>query len=307
MRLDFNVLWIDDQPDLVAPQITAIAAHMREEGFEFKPIQQLSLEATEQYLAGNVFTDEIDLVLVDWQLGGGHEGQEAITAVREKIQYKDVVFYSGNNDTDELRRLAFEAGLEGVYCASRPVLVDEVKGVFDSLVKKVLDLDHTRGIVMGATSDIDQMVLESIQAAHDMLGAPEQQQLIADALAVIQQRLQDHSAALAELQGNPSMAALAEAHMLFTANDRLRMLSRALQLEQFAAHHGSRPSVTQYIGEVVPLRNRLGHRVLTPEGKATAIAIGAGEQMNIDQMRDLRRLILNLRDVFRSLRDALAA
>jgi hypothetical protein len=307
MRLDFNVLWIDDQPGLVAPQITAIAAHMREEGFDFKPIQQLSLEATEQYLAGNVFTDEIDLVLVDWQLGGGHEGQEAITAVREKIQYKDVVFYSGNNDTDELRRLAFEAGLEGVYCATRPVLVDEVKGVFDSLVKKVLDLDHTRGIVMGATSDIDQMVLESIQAAHGKLGAPEQQRLIADALAIIQQRLQELSAALAELQGNPSMAALAQAHMLFTANDRLRMLSGALQLEQFAAHHGSRASVTQYIGEVVPLRNRLGHRVLTPEGKATAIAIGAGEQMNIDQMRDLRRLILNLRDVFRSLRDALAA
>src|SRR5260221_13934966 len=111
MRLDFNVLWVDDQPDLVAPQITTIRAGMREEGFDFKPIQLLSLDATEQFLAGDVFTDEIDLVLVDWQLGGGHEGQEAIAAIREKIQYKDVVFYSGNNDTDELKRLAFEAGV----------------------------------------------------------------------------------------------------------------------------------------------------------------------------------------------------
>ena len=305
MRLDFNVLWVDDQPDLVAPQITAIAAGMREEGFEFKPIQQRSLDATQEFLAGNVFTDEIDLVLVDWQLGGGHEGQEAIVAIREQLQYKDVVFYSGNNDTDELRRLAFEAGLEGVYCASRPVLVDEVLGVFDSLVKKVLDLDHTRGIVMGATSDIDQMVLESIEAAHGKLAAAEQQRMVAEALAIIEERLQEHSAALLTLQGEPSFAALAEAHMLFTANDRLRMLSRALQLEQLASHRGARPSVTQYISEVVPKRNRLGHRVLSPEGKPTAIAIGGGEQMNIDEMRDLRRLILNLRDTFRSLRDAL--
>ena len=60
--------------------------------------------------------------------------------------------YSANNDAKELRKLAFEANLEGVYCASRVELVDEVLGVFDSLVKKVLDLDHTRGIVMGATS-----------------------------------------------------------------------------------------------------------------------------------------------------------
>jgi hypothetical protein len=307
MRLDFNVLWVDDQPNLVAPQITAITAGMREEGFDFKPIQLLSLGATEQFLAGNVFTDEIDLVLVDWQLGGGHEGQEAIAAIREKIQYKDVVFYSGNNDTDELKRLAFEAGLEGVYCATRPVLVDEVLGVFESLVKKVLDLDHTRGIVMGATSDIDQMVVESIAAARAKLGAAQQNQLVADALGIIHERLKQHSELLTKLQGDPSMAALAEAHVVFTANDRLRMLSRALQLEQLAAHKGSRASVTQYIGEVVPLRNRLGHRVLSPEGRATAIAIGAGEQMNIDQMRDLRRLILDSRDVFRSLRDALTA
>jgi hypothetical protein len=307
MRLDFNVLWVDDQPDLVAPQITAIKAGMRNEGFEFKPIQQLSLDATEQFLAGDVFTDEIDLVLVDWQLGGGREGQDAIAAIREKMQYKDVVFYSGNNDTDELRRLAFEAGLEGVYCATRPVLVEEVLGVFDSLVKKALDLDHTRGIVMGATSDIDHMVLEIVGAAHAKLGAADQRRMVLEALETIEERLKEHSSALSKLQGNPSMAALFEAHMIFTANDRLRMLSRALELQQFAAHRRSRVSVTQYIGKVVPLRNRLGHRVLTPEGKPTAISIGGGEQMNIDQMKELRKLILDLRDVFRSLRDALTA
>jgi hypothetical protein len=305
MRLDFNVLWIDDQPEQVVSQIRAIAAGMREEGFEFKPIQLLSLDATKQYLTGDVFTDEIDLVLVDWQLGGGQEGQEAIAAIRETIQYKDVVFYSGNNDTEALRKLAFDAGLEGIYCATRPILTDEVLGVFDSLVKKVLDLDHTRGIVMGATSDIDQMVIESVEVVHEKLGAPEQQAMVKEALGIIEERMKEHSKALAKLQGNPSMASLFEAHMLFTANDRLRMLSRALELEQFKAHHGARASVVQYIGDVVPTRNRLAHKILTPEGKATGIAIGAGESMNIDQMREFRKLTLNLRGEFRTLRDGL--
>ena len=78
---------------------------MRDEGFEFRPIQRQTLDETREFLAGNVFIDEIDLVLVDWQLGGGVEGQQAIAAIRETIQYKDVVFYSGSNDANELRNL----------------------------------------------------------------------------------------------------------------------------------------------------------------------------------------------------------
>lgn len=305
MRLDFNVLWVDDQPGGVADQITAIAAGMRDEGFEFCPIQCKSLDDTTQFLEREVFNDEIDLVLVDWNLGSGVEGQEAIVAIREKLQYKDVVFYSGNNDIDELRRLAFDAGLEGVYCATRPVLVDEVLGVFDSLVKKVLDLDHTRGIVMGATSDIDQLVIESVDAVHKKLVGPEQAKMVEETLKIIEARLTEQIDAFATLRSKSSMASLIEAHMLFTANDRLRMLSRALELEEFKAHRRARPSVVKYIGEVVPKRNKLGHKVLTPEGKATGIAIGLGEVMNIEEMRALRKLILDLRGEFRSLRDAL--
>lgn len=306
MRLDFNVLWVDDQPDLVAPQITAIAAGMHEEGFEFRPIQCQSLDETKEFLSGDVFTDEIDLVLVDWNLGDGVEGQQAIAAIREDIQYKDVVFYSGNNDTDELHRLAFDAGLEGVYYATRPVLVEEVLGVFDSLVKKVLDLDHTRGIVMGATSDIDQMVIEAVDAVHGKLDATEQATMVKEALDIIEKRTKEHTDALTKLKGEANMAALVKAHMLFTANDRLRVLSRALELKQFKAHQSKRASVVTYINDVVPKRNRLGHKVLTPEGKATGIAIGLGEVMSIDEMRELRKLILNLRGEFRGLRDGLS-
>jgi hypothetical protein len=307
MRLDFNVLWVDDQPGLVADQITAIRLGMQEEGFEFRPVQCQSLGETRRFLADNVFNDEIDLVLVDWTLGEGVQGQDAIAAIRESIRYKDVVFYSGNNDVDELRRLAFDAGLEGVYCATRPVLVDEVLGVFESLVKKVLDLDHTRGIVMGATSDIDQLVLESISALHAKLGQPAQVSMVAGALEIIEKRMNEHAAALVKLKGDSNLATLVEAHMLFTANDRLRMLSRALQLESLKPHAGLRVHVAKYMDEVVPKRNRLGHRILSPEGRPTGIALGAGEVITAEEMRELRKLILSLRGEFRGLRDALSS
>ena len=179
--------------------------------------------------------------------------------------------------------------------------------MFNSLVKKVLDLDHTRGIVMGATSDIDQMVIEVVDAVHGKLDAAEQAAMVKDALGIIEKRTKEHADALARLKGDANMAALVKAHMLFTANDRLRVLSRVLELKQFEAHHDRRASVVTYINDVVPKRNRLGHKVLTPEGKATGIAIGLGEVMSIDEMRDLRKLILNLRGEFRGLRDGLSS
>src|SRR5262249_33615319 len=145
MRLDFNVLWVDDQPARVISQITAIKKGMEDEGFEFKPIQCKTMDQVRERVSDNLFTDEIDLVLVDWDLGEEIKAQEAIVQIRKRLQYKDVVFYSANTVPRELRQLAFEAGLEGVYCSDRDGLIMEVIGVFESLVKKVLDIDHTRG------------------------------------------------------------------------------------------------------------------------------------------------------------------
>ena len=62
-------------------------------------------------------------MLVDWNLGGGVQGQQAIETIRDEgILYKDVVFYSAANNVLELRKLAFEAGVEGVYGSVQPAL-----------------------------------------------------------------------------------------------------------------------------------------------------------------------------------------
>ena len=191
MRLDFNVLWVDDQPNAIGAQIARIGSQMEHEGFKFNPTHCSSLAEVNELIAEDVFQDEVDLILVDWDLGGGVHGQDVIERVREVAQYKDVVFYSAQTPAAELRRLAFDKGLEGVYCARREELVDEVLGVFESLVKKVLDLDHTRGIVMGATSDIDHMVHSSLIHMESRLDHEGKKALVAEAVKRVQARVKD--------------------------------------------------------------------------------------------------------------------
>lgn len=307
MRLDFNVLWVDDQPGSVANQIKSIASQMAAEGFEFKPRQCTTLEQVEAAISEDVFTDEVDLILVDWDLGNGAHGEDAIERIRETVQYKDVVFYSGQSSVVELRQKAFDKQLEGVYCASREGLVDEVVGVFDSLIKKVLDLDHTRGIVMGATSDIDHMVNTCLTLAHDKLDDAGKAEFIEEALNRVTAKVGKLTELGEKLQKKPSVKALFKAHMLFTSDDRLQLLANILGMPVFGAHSASVATVVSYRDGVVQGRNMLGHAILVPQGKADRVTDDTGKEVDINQMRELRKLILSLRADFRALLDAMQA
>lgn len=306
MRLDFNVLWVDDQPDRISAQIKPIARKMEEEGFQFNPTLCRSMAEVREHVKSGVFNDEVDLILVDWDLGTDVAGQQAIAEIREHILYKDVVFYSANSEPDKLRKLAFDAGLEGVYCASRMELVEEVIGVFESLVKKVLDLDHTRGIVMGATSDIDYMVSECLVLIHERLDGEGKQKMLLESVEYIAKKVEKYSERAKTLKESTSisMADLLKEHGIFTAHDRLRILSRLLK---DYTDKTARVAITTYMEKVVPDRNILGHQVLVPEGKAREVIDSQGQPISLEKTRELRRLILVLRTDFRSLLAALRA
>lgn len=305
MRLDFNVLWVDDQPDRIKSRIDAIAKRMAMEGFNFNPTICRSLEDVRGRICDNVFLDEVDLILVDWDLGNELKGQQVIREIREKLKYKDVVFYSALTEPDKLRQAAYDEDLEGVYCVARDDIVEEVIGVFESLVKKVLDLDHTRGIVMGATSDIDHIVNECLLAANDQLDGDGKRALAAEALKHMDRHVNEMSKLLKKLEGAQEIGEFAEAHMLLTSFDRLRLLSGVLKIEQFRDHKEYRQKVVQYMSEVVPGRTMLAHKVMVPEGAPAVVVSGKGQRLSVEQARELRKLILDLRTDFRDLLSAL--
>lgn len=306
MRLDFNVLWVEDQPSGIKAQSIAIARNMAEEGFELRPTMCSGLEEVQRRIADDVFKDEVDLILVDWDLGGGLEGQTVISRIRERVHYKDVVFYSAVTNTQKLREASFEEGHEGVYFVHRDVFVDEVTGLFRSMIKKVLDLDHSRGIVMGATSDVDQMARECLQMAHDLLDEAGKANVLRDMIDRLTEKGPDLAKRIEKLKRDPSVGEIIKAHMTFTANDGLRILSGILDMDAFKALQPHKQHLKTYISEVVPRRNILGHKVLNPQGRPEAIAGSLGETINLEELRALRRLLLNLRQEFRNLHSSLA-
>jgi hypothetical protein len=307
MRLDFNVLWVEDQPAQVQAQVESIRRQMADEGFALAATICETVTDVVGKLTDNVFSDEIDLVLVDYELGGGQYGEDAIAKIRDAVRYKDVVFYSARADTNQLRELAFNNGLEGIYFCHRNDLVGEVVGVFESLIKKALDLDHIRGIVMGATSDIDQITREVLTLAHDKSSPEEQQKILEEMTALLDDKVPNLTKRIDKLKENASVPSILGAHLTFTANDGVRVLTRVLEQEKFSAQAGHRATVTKYINDVVPKRNILGHRVLSPQGKPGIAGESPTDVISFDDMKTLRKLLLDLREKFRDLQDSLGA
>ena len=111
---------------------------MKERGFVSRPAMCRSLAEVKTLVSDDVFNDQVDLVLVDWDLGAGPQGQRAITEIHAwGIRYKDVIFYSANSNVPQLRKMAHAEGVEGcIFTVSPFELVMEVLGVFKSLVEK---------------------------------------------------------------------------------------------------------------------------------------------------------------------------
>lgn len=298
MRLDFNVLWIDDQPENIQSFQERFAYHTMQEGFRLKIQPALSLEDAKPLFGNSVFLDNIDLVVVDYNLGDDNtKGDAAVEEIRRTIAYRDIVFYSAEPLAD-LTSLILAKGVEGVYCAHRPDLTDTLKGVFDSLVKKVLDIDHCRGIVMGVTSDIDGIVLDCLVKLETELDEQHKPAAFDYAIKKIDKNLEEFQSVRSQLTSTQSLSDLIKAHKVFTASDRLGLLKKILTLHHPNAHTDIRRMVGDYNDKIPRKRNRLGHqRLVAIDGVRTMFST-EGQPISEEEMRTWRQLLIRFRDDF---------
>ena len=165
MQLEYRILWFEDQPGAnIKPYEDNIRSGLVRLGFEPKitmwssgPDPMADLPAQQQ----------VDIVLMDWKLGGGLDGADLSRRVRLVYKDTDIVFYS-SEPAKTLRELIFKQDIDGVYCCNRTGLVDRTLGIVRAQMRKILDLNHMRGIVMAATSDLDHTLVECLDVVQQI-------------------------------------------------------------------------------------------------------------------------------------------
>ena len=234
---------------------------------------------------------------MDYDLGSGRTGDDGLTEVRNIFRYKDVVFYSAR--AADLLTLVTTKKIQGVFCSTRLELPDIVNGVFEALVKKVLDIDHSRGIIMGATSDIDYVVNDCLVLACDQSSGPlpeSARKIIDKRMVEIRKRFAKDAAAIEAIG---QIEDLFELHNVYTSVDRLNLLRKVLA--GTGKHKKYYASMKGYVTETVPKRNVLAHVKVQREGFSRKLFDREGRELTCDEMRELRLALLEHQEVFEAL------
>ncbi len=167
MQLDYHILWFDDQLGPITPFVDRVKGIISRMGFEPRVDLRIVTADTQDPLT-SLPTLGLDLVLMDWKLGGGHDGAVLARRLRQSFRDTDVVFYSSESAA-KLRELIFHQGIDGVFCVSREHLTSRVNGIIQGQLRRMLDLNHMRGLVMAATSDLDIAMVECLEAVQQVL------------------------------------------------------------------------------------------------------------------------------------------
>jgi len=160
MRLDYEVLWFEDNLSWFQTSRLYIEDFLSEAGFNLVTYQY---ENDNEGLEEIIKKHDFDLVLMDYNLVGKN-GDELIERIRELNIYTDIVFYS-QNGAQSIRDIIRSKGIDGIFCSGRDIeeFEEKVNGVIGNTIKKVQNVNNIRGLVIAETIDLENTLEDIIR------------------------------------------------------------------------------------------------------------------------------------------------
>lgn len=163
MTLYFRLLVIDDEP-MVLQAVQDLRRHLEEKGFSLTIRQPTNLSVRNWERLVPAEGQDLDLVMVDFNLGKEHNGADFLQWFRSRTKFTETVFYTAGQE-ERLRDEIKEKRIDGVFVATRENLDEVLTGTADIVIGKAMDLTHTRGLAMAAGADMEARMLRTIQSA----------------------------------------------------------------------------------------------------------------------------------------------
>ena len=201
MRLTFSVLWFDDNEDYFdSLNLEPLENEIASWGFEPSIIKVITPEEFNSYSPFQIF----DLIVVDQNLENYDDGQEFIANLRGNAIYTEVIFYTAGTASD-LWDAIREKQLEGVFVSSKNGILDKIITVGRQSIRKVLDLENMRGIVMAEVGELDHLLDEIITLAMNGLSIEQQNSIFQKFCRAAEKQHQDSLEQLSQFVANPEV------------------------------------------------------------------------------------------------------
>ena len=179
MKTHYQILWVDDQIESVETDVADVKDFFEDFGIEANIKQFQSGPDTDIHedIKAALDDPDVDLIVVDF-LMDGMNGSELISAIRATDHiFLPVVFYS-TNGSEALHRQVAESSLDGVYISHRDNVLEKIKEVATSLLRKEQTSKRTRGLLMEGVSEIDANFGSIFLSLWDQLNGEKQRELV---------------------------------------------------------------------------------------------------------------------------------
>lgn len=249
MKLSFSVLWFDDTEDYFdSLDIDWLTNEIEEWGF----FPDIKLVTTPEQFVSFAPYEKIDLIVVDRNLEGYGEGQDFIANLRGHSVYTEVIFYTAGNASalwDAIR----EKELEGVFVSNRNTILQKISKVGHQSIRKVLDLENMRGIVMAEVGELDHLLDEILLIGIHSLPEDIQKTIFSKFHKEAGKQNQEFGARLVEFSKSPELKTMLD---MCDSNKRWENFNRLWR------YHGDlkeKERIGDYKAEVLDVRNALAH------------------------------------------------
>lgn len=296
MKLQYKVLWFDDSAELFdSLDWEYLNARISDWGF----VPQVELVTTPDEFMGKAPYRDYDLLVVDYNLEGYGEGQDFISRVREQEVFTEIIFYS-SGATSLLWDAVHSHKLEGIYIANKDTILERILKVGQQTLRKVLDLENMRGIVMAEVGDLDLLLNDILSSAITELGDDARNDIFGRFYDASTEHHATQKASLDKFWAAPSVEVLLS---LCDSDKRWQNFGRAKR------HHQLLKSkvLGDYVSEILRPRNFLAHGVPTQGADGSCIFRYQGKEYEFSDAVStaLRTKIIGYKTIFLELQAAL--
>ncbi|MDC4314355.1 hypothetical protein OHV31_14340 [Acinetobacter baumannii] len=204
MRLDYKILWFENQPTAVESAALSLKMDIADLGFN------LVIEWIDDYndidnlIAEHAKNKNFDMIFMDWNLGiSPEDGATLSHKLRINRIQTDIIFYSAKS-SQELRKLMFDNNVDGVFCINRSNLADDSFEIIENKIQRILDINHIRGIVMETVGSLDHNLNELIEIVYSKSNDENKIKIIEKIKQLIQEQNDDACNKLTEMIKNIS-------------------------------------------------------------------------------------------------------
>lgn len=257
MGLTYKILWIDDQIEgLIEFGLKDnLEAHLIDLGFNPTINCFEDTESAREELSKTKY----DLILSDFNIDDGENGDILIRKIREGFIFTEVLFYSAQpNFSSVVQNLAIDRVSLLSIAGQVPYssLEQKAKWLIDQTTLKLREIESLRGLVMSETSQLDSIV-EDILSVYLQTDDPEVERLRNSILSKIK------SSAKSNLRKAEKLADVGKLELvksrLFDASKKARSIKDLINIVVIKQTYRFGDFFENYKRDVLDIRNKLAH------------------------------------------------